>query len=361
MINQVNANTDVPYGQDPLTQALSSCENLAKYLNIDNEVQALIANAEQTSPTPSSLIQNPCLFTCLRIESLYLENIFKIFNYSKPILNHYAPDFEKKMRVTIRHNLSRNHSVYFKQLFQENLLTRSMNAHHPESSDFYLHPNVGLRVSCINDDTQGSSLINANFLLLEGICGGIRDWFLCLYFKTLIEFRDKDPQTHLMSIAKLFENGASRQAEVLQLFEGTDSEMRGNILGFKIKEESFKDIKQLYLNTENKKQTNQYIEKLPFGVFSVHLSECYGGNGHALCYFKINENLGFLFDPNIGLIKLKETNQAEDLIKKLSILTKLINFDVDYAFCIFQPITPCNENANLERSYSICSGDYWNL
>jgi hypothetical protein len=363
MLNcQVTANSNVNHVQDPLFHALSSYKNLADYLDIDYEVQKLTAMADQTPPLPSTLSSNRFLFTCLRIESIYLDYVLKIFNYTKPYLSHYVPNSEKKMQVTIRHNLLRNHAPYFKQLFQGNLLTNSMNAHHPESSDFYLRPDIILKLRYFeNGQIQCSAMSPKSFLMLNGICGGMRDWFICLYFRTLPYYVNKDPEIQLMSIAKLFQNGAPRQAEVLQLFEEIDQGIRDSILGFEIKpmQASSNEQDLLCITTlkEDKELSSQFLENLPIGNYSIRLSNDYN-EGHALFYVKFNDNRGFLYDPNLGLIKLKENNQAEDLANKLLFCAKLLKYDGDYSAFKFRPVVPRDKDAYPEKSYTVCIEDF---
>jgi hypothetical protein len=205
-------------------------------------------------------------------------------------------------------------------------------------------------------DNKHSTILPVQFLLAKGICGGIGNWFLCLYFKTLPHFKDKDPQAHLMAITKLFENGAPRQAEMLQLFNGASEDFCHSLLGFEVKEEKDKNLK--FIKTpEDKEKSNQYIKDLTPGVYFIHFSQgC--GSAHALYYFKINDNLGFLFDPNIGLIKLKENSQAEDLTEKFILIANLLRFDVEYTGCHFYPVVPCDEYADTEGNYILNIEDF---
>lgn len=341
---------DIQLSQDSLFHALSSCKNLVHYLDADREIQSLAAKAKQI-PSPSThLVYNRWSIAWLKIESTSLHCFRKIFNYSKPYLINYFPNFTKKLQVKMQHRMLQHQTPYFKNLFKENLITRSLNCHQPESSDFYLHFNIKLRVRSIeNGQCQSSSLSKKRFLMPNGICQGMCDWFTYLYFKTLPYY--SDPEFHLQSIAKLFENGAPRQAELLQLFGWINVEIRDSILGFEIKKECGTNLLTIETLTEDKVKSSLFIKDLPVGVYSVVLSIVWD-KGHSLRYFKINENLGFIFDPNIGLIKLAGNNQYEDLSEKLLNNARLLKSDDDSYF-EFHQMTQHDDHVLTETKYTI--------
>lgn len=345
----------IQQSHDSLFLALSSCENLVQYLDADREIQNLTTKAKQTPSLSTHLAYNRWSLAWLKIESSSLYCFRKIFNYSEPAIHYYFPNFTKKIQVKIKHKMFQHRTHYYKNLFKEHLLTRSFNGHQPENSDFYLHPNVGLRVRKFeNNQCKFSSYSQKRFLMLDGICKGMCDWFTHLYFKTLPYY--STPDVHLQSIAKLFENGAPRQAEILQLFGWAEDELRNFILGLEIKkgdrvllnDKTLLSIKNL---KEDKTNPSLFIKDLPSGVYSVELMAF--DQGHAISYFKISENVGFIFDPNIGLIKLARINQHEDLVEKLLNITRFLKFVDENSYFHFHQITQFNHNMSTKTKYTI--------
>lgn len=316
----VDTYTGVNQGQDRLLHALSSRENFVQYLDAESEIQALTASAKVSPSPPGHLAYNRWSITWLKIKTVSLHCFCKIFNCFEPYLGKYFPNFTKKVQVRIKHKMLQYQVPHFQILFNSYLLESSLNAHRPENSEFYLHPNVTLRARIFeNGQCTSSGLSKKEFLMSKGICAGMCDWLTYLYFNTLPHF--SDPEIHLRTLAKLFENGAPRQAELLQLFGWTDRDVLDLILRF---ENVKTDCNPLTLKTLNEERAKscQFLKDLPIGVYRIQLSMDADAN-HALRYFNISDNLKFLFDPNIGLIKLTGNGQFEDFAEKLLTIAHL--------------------------------------
>jgi|GEM_PF-4857821 hypothetical protein len=334
------------FSQDPLIWTLSSCENFIQSLETEREIQKLAAVAkEEISPT--AYAYNRWFITWIKFEHTAVYLFKRIFDYSVPYFINYFPDSTKLLQVKIEHKLAESRAPIFKELFKNNLLTRSLNVHQVENSDLYLHPDVMLRIRQFeNGSFFCSSLSAKNFLMLDGICSGICDWFTYLYFKTMPFYAD--PESHLIAVAKMFENGAPRQAGLLQLFDRIHDKIREFFLDFEDKNEGKLFFKEL---TENKEKSFSFIKNLPVGVFLISFSTGLG-TGHALRYFKIREDLEFLFDPNIGLIKLDRTC-PHDLAETLLQITRFLKSSKDYSYFEFCKIIPQEGNTETKYRYTI--------
>lgn len=340
--------------EDSLSRALSSCENFVQYLNGEREIQNLARKAQHPLSI-THLAYNRWSFTWLKIESASLHCVTRIFNYCKPCFIHFFPILTKQLQVKIQHKRVQHRTPYFQDLFKEQLLTRSLNSHQPESADFYLHPSINLRTRKFKDDqVEFSSFSQKRFLMLDGICQGMCDWLIYLYFHSLPYYLDSDPAIHLKSLAQVFENGAPRQSELLQLFGWAEKEVKHFMLGFEVendKQES-QDLLTIKSLKEDKTKAFSVIKNFPIGVFLISF-ELDSSNGHALVYFKINENLGFIFDPNIGLIKLASHDQHEDLVEKLLASTQLLRYIDDNCCFEFHRVTPKNSHEPHKTKYTI--------
>lgn len=348
--------------QDELVQALSSSTNLIEYLHVDKEIQKLSTQVKNHPSHPTVLAYHRWSIVCLKIESACLYCFYRVISSSKNFLSRYFSNITG-LQVSIKHRFLQNEKEKIQNIFQRSLLVSSINAHQPKSSDFYLHPNIFLRLRNFeNGDFKFSSTAPKNFFMEKGLCDGMCSWFTYLYFKTVADFSDSEAQ--LCAIARLFENGAPRQAEILQLIQGDGSDVRECILGLEIETKdraaSLKDLNLLSIQALSKKdaQSSQYLHSLPVGVYSVSLAIDHDATGyhiataHALRYFKINENLGFIWDPNVGLIKL-DKDLSEELLKCARLLRNI----KEDSYFIFRQIKPQDERTPPTKTYTISVED----
>jgi hypothetical protein len=138
-------------------------------------------------------------------------------------------------------------------------------------------------------------LSHVQFYGKEGVCRGSSLWFIYLYLKTLGNFDEE--KAHLISVAKQFENGASRQAALLQAF------YKGHqLLG--LKKEKIPAAKiSLYELDFGLETANQKVASLKEGIYRV------GSYHHSMVYIK-NGKEGYLWDPSYGLYEIG----TEDLV-----------------------------------------------
>ena len=131
-------------------------------------------------------------------------------------------------------------------------------------------------------NAKGEKIVSFNNS--EGVCRGMSEWFVYLYFSTLKKF--SDPTQHFTAVAKQFENGAPSEAVLIQNL----CIKKGKMIGLKIEYDAYKicdDNSGL-----GKKITRRIINKIPPGVYTVRFPE------HQCVYVKLNKNLSFYFDPN---------------------------------------------------------------
>lgn len=74
---------------------------------------------------------------------------------------------------------------------------------------------------------------------------------------------------------------------------------------------------------------------------------------HALLYFKIDKNLGFIFDPNIGLIKLAGNKQCEAFANKLLVSAHILSSMDDDSYFEFQQLVQRDEATPTHTTYTI--------
>ncbi len=198
----------------------------------------------------------------------------------------------RKTWVMSRHAMDNALVIKTNKVFQENLLSRSINTHRLDSSDYYLKPRMRIPFDTIPDT-------GLDFFHEDGMCRGMCFWFVFLYFKTQGQF--PDIEQHLRAVGQQFAQGASREAAFLQSLDPEKPPLY--------------DLLRLntHYNYSKIGTTGKTIEQIfrefyvrPPGVYGIYTST------HNVIYIKIDENRQYLFEPNKGCIKIA----SNELFKK---------------------------------------------
>ena len=168
----------------------------------------------------------------------------------------------------------------------------------------------------------------------QGICRGMSYWFLYLYLQTKEQF--SDPRAHMAALAKQFKNGGGMDPTLLQsIFLGT-----GNLLNLKIGTQSAAetDYTKLFEHTPNEWRSSSdaiigQLKTLPVGAYAVGLPK------HQTGFIKINDKLGYFFDPNYGVMEIQGHELAEKLYEKVSHTLKETSGSSNTGHVDFMPIT----------------------
>lgn len=192
-------------------------------------------------------------------------------------------DLSKRVWVQSRHTTWGASVINAQRVFQSNLLAKSVNTHRLDAAHEYLHPPVNTLFS-----TYPSPGV-LSFFHDHGICRGACHWFIYLYLKTRGHFLSVDH--HLQAVCKQFENGASQQAVLLHSLQ---LELVYGLLRLRVDE----NCCNLSAGRQTDGQMIAQLQACPPGVYGIYTST------HQVVYIKVNESQRFLFDPNIGLIRL---------------------------------------------------------
>ncbi|MGE0669655.1 MAG: hypothetical protein AB7H48_11060 [Parachlamydiales bacterium] len=137
----------------------------------------------------------------------------------------------------------------------------------------------------------------------NGICRGMSDWFLYLYFKTKHEF--SDPRSHMIALGRQFSKGGGVEPVLLQSLNIKN----GSLLNLRIGVHDQQLIAGRYPGVElSRYPLNQWeneqdriiqeLRNLPPGGYKV------GVPHHSTAYVKVDDHLSFYFDPNVGIIEI---------------------------------------------------------
>ncbi|MBI5346658.1 MAG: hypothetical protein HZB76_05915 [Chlamydiae bacterium] len=129
---------------------------------------------------------------------------------------------------------------------------------------------------------------------ISGLCFGMSVWFAYLYLNS--EQSSQDCLKHIVAVAKQFENGAPRQAGLLQNFFSRYAYFNNikKLLKLQSEESIIKDFAQSHI----------FFNKMENGVY---LMSFYYNNdvGHTVCFIKEGEHK-YIFDPNVGLLNIDD-------------------------------------------------------
>jgi hypothetical protein len=146
----------------------------------------------------------------------------------------------------------------------------------------------------------------------QGICRGESFWFLNLYLKTKDQF--SDPRAHMAALGEQFKDGGGMDPTLLQsIYLGN-----GELLNLKIGTQSATEIlpRSLRHTTDNWRSNSaniiRQLKAIPVGAYAV------GVPVHQTAFVKVDNQLGFFFDPNHGIIEIQGPELAEKLYERVS-------------------------------------------
>ncbi len=237
-----------------------------------------------------------------------------------------ATPFATRCSMHAEHIVCRMLSLKDRLMVGKDFLVTSRNLPRKKDYKFYTQPPIPLSAqgAHIKQLSKRNPTGQIDFLGNAGICSGISDWFIYLYLKT--KQHALNPTEHLRAVGKIFEKGGPTQAVFLQNFPSHPLLYRHD----HVREDFAKALEQygpaqvarcnpdqcaslILRHSFNKhhpiEQKIQKIENLPPGAYKVAVK------GHAMVYIKESKDLGFLYDPNIGVIKLRGPDHAQKLLE----------------------------------------------
>ncbi|MGC1878473.1 MAG: hypothetical protein WA678_03745 [Rhabdochlamydiaceae bacterium] len=154
----------------------------------------------------------------------------------------------------------------------------------------------------------------------QGICRGISNWFLYLYLKTKNQF--PDPRAHMAALGEQFKNGGGMDPTLLQsIFL-----RKGKLLDLKIGTQPAHSttVRHPVSSIEHpphrwKTSSTEMIDQLktlPPGAYTVRVPS------HRMAFVKIDDRLGFFFNPNEGIIEICGNELGEKLYTQITYALK---------------------------------------
>jgi hypothetical protein len=263
---------------------------LTRFLSGQKEI-AEILTAPRT-PYPSRLSDRwdvSCLTELTEIYHLFNACLLAIVSYA--LYGLCLTSLSKRVWVIHHHEYAQATILNTQKVFKNNFLTSSVNIHAKNTADLYLHRSIAA-----NPADQNSA--EFTFFCSDGICRGMAFWLVYLYFKTRHQFTN--PQEHLCALGRQFEQGASRQAALIQTLTSLDDNFVRNFYPF-LQLNCAENYLTIDFLQESQDQILQRIQQCPAGVYALYVG------GHMVVYIKDPNGQEFLFDANKGVIRLEST------------------------------------------------------
>lgn len=178
-----------------------------------------------------------------------------------------------------------------------------VNSHPSIPANKLTDPRVKKRTFCsvVNEVRFGHS---------GGICRGMSYWFLYLYLKTKDQFCD--PRSHMAALGKQFSRGGGMDPTLLQSLKL----QKGKLLNLKIGSQPIHSTNPRPVRTikvspaqfrSNASEMIHQLQNVPTGAYVLGLPI------HETAFVKINERLGYFFEPNRGIIEIQGNELGEKL------------------------------------------------
>ncbi len=257
----------------------------------------------------------------IRLSSAYVLNMFSI------IMKTLGLASLSKRTKTLSANIRIGFNVYNTNTNRIYLIKKTRNAPNSEgkivnSFPFILESKIS--DPKVKDRTFCSLDKGIRFEHKNGICRGMSYWFIYLYLKTKNQFTD--PRIHMAALGKQFSQGGGMDATLLQSI----SLRNGKLLNLKIgtqsqgsHEISTPIIKKAVSDwSAMGNEIIHQLQNLPVGAYTMFIP-C-----HAMVYIKINQKLGYFFDPNQGILEINGEDQGRKLNE---LFTEVLN-DLKHAW-----------------------------
>lgn len=240
---------------------------------------------------------NPLTFNWLTMAKVELystaKKICSLLN--KCFNNKRLTVLEKKYDFLLDHQYQRYRNI--KEFYKSDYLGFSINAASPDCIDFLqLYPYE----EWVKTRSSNGQCYNKGqcYKMRKGICYGMSLWFIYLYLNTFKAF--KDPEQHLITLTKIFENGATKECAMLQIASKNDGSKNLGIVAEEIFNLSTNPEKRVQIETNQLDKKNEVLKTLKEtenGIYQVSML-----NLHSIVWIKI-AGQSYLFEPNLGLQK----------------------------------------------------------
>ncbi len=307
-------------------QLLDSATHLRAYLSGQEAIDQITRQAANPLSNPSSKLNDRWEIFKWEVDSTF-QDIYTLFlSAVSSLLNCIgATDLAKRCYVASRQAMASTRFLTHYSEMGNRFLMSSLNTHRTDTKDLYLHPFLepGSYPLFEIRDNQGQNQ-GINFFHRYGVCRGMSNWFLYLYFKTQAHFTD--PDEHIKAVTQQFEAGASKEASLLH---SLNEEATTQLLNL--------DRQLNVLQCDPLKQTDQHIAEqlcaLPPGAYALYSSS------HRVNWINLGGSKGYFYNPNFGSDRIQG---IEDLTKCVKELVKTHHITLTMPNLLIDRIQPQN-------------------
>lgn len=225
--------------------------------------------------------------------SIYLTAVSHLFDCAG------ATELSKRYYVAFRHAKAPTFFLGHYHRMRNNFLMSSLNTHRSDTADLYLHPPL-LPGTAQRFEIDGKGV---EFFHPKGVCRGMVNWFLYLYFRTQDHF--SDPDEHIKAVTKQFESGAPKEASLLQ---GLHAEATSQLLDL----DQELDVLQYDPVHQTDQQIAEQLCSLSPGVYVLYSSS------HCVNWIHLKGGQGYFYDPSCGSDRILSVEDLALCLRELS-------------------------------------------
>lgn len=308
---------------------LNNFTDLKAFFSGEEEIQA-IAESETVDPSndPPTLYYNRWQIAWIYITTPFM-GIFVLFCETIACLLFHlgAVGTSRVFTLLAKHSLYDWKILENQNIYQDRFLVPSRNCHDLWTTDVYTTPpihesmivdkkvrkmifykaivKIDSHAKQLKDDVMdGIKKIHfLNFYSSDGLCRGMSSWWMFLFLST--KHLLKDPYEHVKAVSKIFEKGAPRKAALLHTLAGDAEALLLNMETTDVFKTDYKHIHK------DATKTLDDLKKIPPGEYAL------GFRTHRINYVKYRDDLGFIWDPNMGPLPLEGEDHFENLLDKM--------------------------------------------
>jgi hypothetical protein len=274
----------------------------SSFFHCNEQMQQVVANTRKAAFAQEHLLYNRWEVTKIILQApFHLLELFLLHVVAQiPLTPH---SLQRRLIVAGIHKNARFSQWLLQLRYGTDYLAPSRNVHDRSTAWFYTQPDLPFSLCYQNKLLNRMKSNNAKrdkfkFFHPDGLCNGAVHWLLYLFHLTRAHCKDL-PVAHMRALVDLSRKGWSVQAAFLQNFLGSP----------------FLNIERVHtftLPSDGEEQSNQ-LSAFEVGTYGITISG--DSFAHRLAYIKIDKELGFLFDPYFGCMRLQGQQQGRKVLE----------------------------------------------
>lgn len=274
--------------------------------NGENELKQIEKFSKEPLKPEGSYYYNRWQVAVILIKAPFKIILGVFLTYISFIAYFFSQSIYRYSKVWIAHlEIDLHHLYYMFFDYGPRLLIPSLNYAQTSIGDVFTQKPLKKK-DILSPEIRKALAYDAVTFDILGLCGGGTKWFNHLFLKATenVELTEEVVKRTAIAVAKLFENGIPRQSALLQAFWLVEEPVLNET------REDYDD----FSTTNGKTGVLNWFNRIPNGIHYLALFRT-NDSSHAVAYIKHN-HLQLIWDPNYGLIEIKNSDQLYAIINK---------------------------------------------